>query len=457
MGDVGSSRPDIGERLRRLQRLGSHKGVSRLPPPAPRPAVPGIEAVVEGEWVPTPYGDCFVSETSYPLHYRRGGLALSDCLMLPSSAIAACGGDPVLAELDLRSAAFIDAETTGLAGGTGTLIFLLGIGTFKGPSGAPESPRSHKGKGTETQRELGGDQGSFVIRQFFAQEPVAERAMLHAAAAVLEGCTGVVSYNGRSFDLPLLTTRFIINRLPPRLQEVPHLDLLFPARRLWRARIGSCALGNVEQEALGVRRAQTDVPGWLIPSLYRHYLRSGDAREIGRVFYHNLEDILSLVALTARLGRLFIGADDVSAILGELDPIDRGSLGRWYEELGWIAAGEEAYRRALAGPLPPEMRQRALGRLSFLLKRQDRREEAARLWREWCDEASDSQLAPFVELAKHHEWHVVDLAAALSWTRQAIERAQAWPPSPRRDRALAELQHRLNRLQRKLARAADKK
>jgi len=418
---------DLSERLRRLQRLGLHKGTSKLRPLAPRPVGPGIEAVVRGEWVSTPHGNCFVSKTTYPLDHRRGGLPLGDCLTLPSAAAAACARDPALAELDFRTAAFIDGETSGLAGGTGTFIFLLGVGTFD-------------------------DQG-FTVRQFFMRTPAEERALLHTAAATLDRCTGVVSYNGRAFDLPLLTTRFILNRQLPRLQEAPHLDLLFPARRLWRARLDSCTLGNVEQEALGVRREETDVPSWLIPSLYRQYLRTGDARELRRVFYHNLEDILSLVTLATHLCRLFIPAH-TSALLDELHPVDRVSLGRSYEELGWVDASEEAYRRALAAPLPPEVRERALSRLSFLLKRQGRREEAARLWRTWSNEASNGHLTPFVELAKHHEWHVVDLPLALVWTQQAIQRVEAWPPSPRRCRALAELQHRLNRLRRKLAKAS---
>lgn len=421
---------DLGERLRRLQRLGLHKGTSSLRSPTPRPAGPGIEGVVPGEWVSTPHGNCFVSETTYPLDQQRGGLPLGDCLALPPAAAASCARDLTLAELDFRTTAFIDTETSGLAGGTGTLVFLLGIGTFE---------------------------SSFVVRQYFAQEPAAERAMLHAAATVLDRCTGLVSYNGRAFDLPLLNTRFILNRQLPRLQEAPHFDLLFPARRLWRGRIGSCALGNVEREALGVSRKEADVPGWLIPSLYRQYLRSGDARELRRVFYHNLEDVLSLVTLAVRLCRLFVPAHAPCASLDELPPIDRVSLGCLYEELGWAAASEEAYQRALADPLPPEVRERALSRLSFLLKRQDRREEAACLWRTWSEEASpDGRLTPFVELAKHHEWHVVDLPLALTWTQQAIERAEAWPPSSRRSRALAELQHRLKRLQRKLAQMASR-
>ncbi|MBC8447221.1 MAG: ribonuclease H-like domain-containing protein [Chloroflexi bacterium] len=418
---------DLSERLRRLQRLGLHKGTSKLRPPAPPPAGPGIEAVVDGEWISTPHGHCFVSETTYPLDEWRGGLPLGECLTLPPAALAACARDPALAELDWRTAAFVDTETSGLAGGTGTFVFLLGVGTFD-------------------------DQG-FTVRQLFMPSPAEEGALLHAAAGILDRCTGLVSYNGRAFDLPLLNTRFILNRQLPRLQDAPHLDLLFPARRLWRARLGSCTLGNVEQQALGVLRQEADVPGWLIPTLYREYLRSGDASELRRVFYHNLEDILSLVTLAARLCRLFV--PDGIPTLDELPPVDRFSLGRAYEELGWAAASEDAYRQALAAALPPDVRERALQQLSFLLKRQGRREEAAHLWRRWSAEALDGQLTPFVELAKHHEWHVTNLPAALAWTQEALQRAETWPPSPGRSLALAELQHRLNRLQDKLVKSSE--
>lgn len=419
---------DLSERLRRLQRLGLHKGTAKLDTPAPPAADNGIETAVEGEWISTPHGNCFVSEATYPLDTQRGGLSLGECLTLSSAAVAACARDPALAGLDFRRAAFIDTETSGLAGGTGTLVFLLGVGTFENQS--------------------------FTVRQLFMRTPAEERALLHAASVMLDRCTGLVSYNGRAFDLPLLNTRFILNRQLPRLQEAPHLDLLFPARRLWRARLGSCTLGNVEREALGVHREEADVPGWLIPTLYRQYLRSGDARELCRVFYHNLEDILSLVTLAARLCRLFVPYSNPSSILDDLPSTDRVSLGRAYEELGWAVASEEAYRHALATFLPPEEQERALRRLSFLLKRQGRRQEAARLWQTWSEGLSSvDHVIPFVELAKHHEWHEVDLPLALSWTEQAVQRAEAWPPSSRRSVALAELQHRLNRLERKLVKS----
>jgi len=415
---------DLGERLQRLQRLGLHKGTTRLRPSPPPSAGPGIEARVEGKWVATPHGDCFVSETRYHLKEHRGHLALGECFTLPPEALASCGRDGSLADLDLRRAAFIDTETSGLAGGTGTFVFLIGIGTH--------------------------EDDHFVVRQFFMHSPAAERATLAAVSILLDRCTGLVSYNGKSFDLPLINTRFILNRELPRLQRAPHLDLLFPTRRLLRARLGSCTLGNVEREALGICREEADVPGWLIPSLYRQYLQTGDASEIGRVFYHNLVDIVSLVTLTAYLCRLFV-PDRGRAILDQIPPTDRFSVGRAYEALGWHEASEQAYRLALEGPLPSEVREKTLGSLALLLKRQERREEAAHLWRLWSEEASTDPLTPLIELAKHHEWHAKDLPSAREWTQEALRRLETVTPSPRSRLARSELQHRLGRLQNKIA------
>ena len=415
---------DLGERLQRLQRLGLHKGTAELRPSPPPSAGQGIEAKVEGRWVTTTHGNCFVSEARYHLRERRGGLALGECFSLPPEALASCGRDGSLADLDLRKAAFIDTETSGLAGGTGTFVFLIGVGTH--------------------------EDDHFVVRQFFMHSPAAERATLAAASTSLDRCTGVVSYNGKAFDLPLINTRFILNRELPRLQQAPHLDLLFPTRRLLRVRLGSCTLGNVEREALGIVREEADVPGWLIPSLYRQYLQTGDAGEMGRVFYHNLVDIVSLVTLTAYLCRLF-APDRGRTTLEQISPMDRFSVGRAYEALGWREASEQAYRLALDGPLPSDVRENVLGSLALLLKRQERREEAAHLWQQWAEEAPSDPFTPLIELAKHAEWHTKDLSLAKEWTQQALHRLEALPPSPHRSLARSQLQHRLGRLQNKIA------
>jgi len=422
---------DISQRLSHLQRLGLHKGAAALKPALSRPKGGGIAAAVQGEWLSTPAGNCFLAQTCHAPETERGGLALGDVLHLPAQAVAACTRDPALEDWDFRSAAFIDTETSGLAGGTGTFAFLVGIGAFR--------------------------DGDFVVQQFFMDSPADERSLLKSVAETLDRCAYVVSYNGRAFDMPLLTTRFLLSRELPRLADAPHLDLLFPTRRLWRARLGSCTLGNVEREALGVRRAEADVPGWLIPTLYREYLRTGNAGELRRVFYHNLQDIVSLVTLATHLCRHFVSEGNPSPLLPALPPVDRVSLGRAYEELGWTMAGEEAYRSALLAALPPDQRDDAYHRLSLLLKRQGRKDEASACWQRWSEEWPGMEhVIPQVELAKHHEWHTADLRRAIDWTERALQVVRLWPPSPHRDETLAELQHRLNRLLRKQANDKDR-
>ena len=117
---------------------------------------------------------------------------------------------------------------------------------------------------------------------------------------------GIVSFNGRGFDMPLINNRFVLAAMPPPLAGAPHLDLLPPARRLWKARWGSCSLGNLERNVLGFQRTAEDVPGYLIPDIYRQYYLTGVATEmLAHVFYHNLEDIASMVVLGARMARFF--------------------------------------------------------------------------------------------------------------------------------------------------------
>ena len=146
---------------------------------------------------------------------------------------------------------------------------------------------------------------------------------------------------------PLLQTRFILSRLHPPILDAPHLDLLPPSRRVWRGRFESCALGTLEQRVLGVQRSQDDIMSWLIPDLYRQYLRGGDNGEMRQVLYHNAVDILSLVVLAERLCRLL--ADPLAE---DIDPRERVALARWFEALNLHEQAETTYRIALDGWLP---------------------------------------------------------------------------------------------------------
>lgn len=402
---------------RRLRELGVVQGVRELATLPVRREV-AIEDLVSGRFHTTSRGQCFVAEEIYPLDHAHGDFLLSAFLELSPQIVAQVARDDALAGANLRRACFLDTETTGLSGGTGTMAFVVGLGFFV--------------------------EEGFRLHQYFLRDPGDEPAMVEALAERLAEFEALVSFNGRAFDVPILENRFILARIPPPTAGTPHLDLLQPARRLYRYRLSSCALTSLEREVLGVSRDQADVPGGVIPYLYRDYLRTGDACEMKRVLYHNAVDILSLVTLAARLCRIF--ADPWT----EADGADFYSLGRWYADEGRVADVERAYRAAVRSALAPDLRAKALRDLAYLLKRADRHTEAFACWQQLALETADDVLA-HVELAKYLEWRVGDFSLAARWTRAALAQAENWPASLRRSAALDELRHRLARLERKIA------
>jgi tetratricopeptide (TPR) repeat protein len=171
---------------------------------------------------------------------------------------------------------------------------------------------------------------------------------------------------------------------------------------------------------------------------------------LAHVFYHNLEDIASMVVLGARMARFF-RPESLVERLPELHPLEWWSLGRCYDALDWVEASIAAYRAALErAPGNPEMTQ-VLRELGYLYKRLERRDEAVGVWEDWISTVVGDDLTPYIELAKHHEWHTFDLAAARGWAAWALRIAEGWPPGITREGVLAELRHRLERVERKLA------
>ncbi len=425
---------DLRDRLRRLglghEPESARPGLTRSSsqPSGARQAQrgPGIEDVVAGHFQETEHGVIFVSEAAYPLGHVRGGLPLADFLGHPPHLAAQLARDSTFARADLARTAFLDTETSGLGIAGGYFAFLVGIGVFEGDT--------------------------FRLRQYFMRHPGEEPALLAAVADDLAQRQALITFNGRVFDVPLLESRYILSRRrPPALSSRPHLDLLHPARRLWRERLESCALSALETSVLGIQRDEADVPSWQIPYLYFDYLRSGDARPMRRVIYHNGQDILSMVTLAARLCRNFGNP--------WAEPMDRRdllSLARWYNDLGLVAEAERAYRTLLAAdgrngiPLPLPLRVAALRGLALVLKHQERRAEAVPLWEELSVLAHNDALA-YIELAKTFEWHVHDLERAAAWARRGLAAVRSWPAGADRQTALADLEHRLARLERKLA------
>ena len=263
--------------------------------------------------------------------------------------------------------------------------------------------------------------------------------MLHGLAQDLRGWSRLVTYNGRTFDAPLLEARYRLNREPYPLADWAHLDLLHPARRLWKERLDSCRLQFLETELLGVHR-YGDVPGADIPRIYFDYVRSRgrDARALAAVLEHNRLDVLSLAALAV------LACDWVHEGRAE-DPRDAYCLGRVFERAELYERSDEQYRRVVTSGGPGTVRVPSLLRLAARAKRTGDHQAAASLWEEAADAGDCRALR---ELAVHHEHRSRDLAAALVAVDRALGRLNGWE-----DRRVAtDFRRRRERLRAKLER-----
>ncbi len=376
---------------------------------AVRPRRSLLEDLVGGREEETAHGPLLVARRAYRLHHRHGELALEAALEASPEVLRLLSRGSGEAP---RRLLYLDTETTGLAGGTGTYAFLVGVGFF-------EADR-------------------FVLVQHFMRDLDEEPALLCALHALLADFDGVVTYNGRGFDLPLLETRFVLARRPWP-DHLCQLDLLISARRLWAGWLPDCRLPTVEARVLGLDRVD-DVPGALIPTLYFQYLRSRRPEALGPVFEHNRLDVLSLVTLTGWVARALADPDRL-----RLAPEEYVGLGRLWEGAD-EARGATYYREALARGLRPPHRERLLLRLARRAKRQAEWPEACALWEAAIGDGAGFDVRPWEELAKYYEHRGRDFAAAHRVAARALARAQAEGAS---GMARAALAHRLARLARR--------
>lgn len=307
----------------------------------------------------------------------------------------------------------LDTETTGLGTAAGTMCFLVGIGTWVG----------HR----------------FSVRQLFLPDHADEPALLAAIAAAIPPDACLVTYNGRSFDWPLLVARFRLHEQAPPM-HASHMDLLTLARQIWRHRLPDARLASVERGIAGVVRLD-DLPGALIPARYFEFLRSGHPEPLLDVLRHNRQDVASLARLMACLGD---GLDPV-AFGRSMHPGDLGGLGRVYVRrrryVEAMACFDQALRR-----VPDERVQADRARL---LARLGRFEEADREWQAVAARAGPRAAIAWIQVAKHLEHRRRDAAGALKAAEHAstlMERARSiGRPTGWLER---DIQHRLARLRR---------
>jgi len=381
----------------------------------PQPASHTIESVVAGTFFSTPLGEAFVAEQVFGEDYLHG--KISPYSEFPLSIISQWANDPRIAELPIHKFAFLDTETSGVSGGTGTYAFLVGAARFV--------------------------DGRFVLKQFFLRDPAEEPAMLEALIHFLAPCEGLVTFNGKSFDAPLLVTRYSLHRIPVPFKGYAHIDLLPLARRLWRDRLPSRALKYLEEHVLGFSRTSEEVPGYEIPWLYFDYLRSGDARPLGGVFYHNAMDVVAMAALLGHVSGML--ADPYN---GRVEHgLDFIALGKLFEDLGHWDEAARLYERGLESGLEESDFGVAVKRLSILQKRRGDMDQAIRLWEE---AAKKGHVYACIELAKYHEHRARNVKASIKWTKEARREVEtADLPAYIRKHWLEEIDHRMARLERK--------
>ena len=405
-----ANKPSISDKLKSL----GVKKANTLSAP-PKVDDHSIDSVVDGNFIPTPRGDVFIAEQVYPLNHIYGSSPLIS--ELPFSLISQWANDSQIMELPLTKFAFLDTETSGLSGGTGTYAFLVGVARFT--------------------------EDHFVVQQFFMRDPAEEPALLEGLAKFLAPCDALVTFNGKAFDAPLLSTRYRLHQIPIPYKEYSHLDLLPLARRLWRDRLESRTLKYLEEHVLGLTRSSEEVPGYEVPWLYFDYLRTGDARPLSGVFYHNAMDVVAMAALLAHMNDMLETPFDGKVQHG----LDFVALGKLFEDLGHWDESARLFERGLEFGLHESDFGVAVKRLSILQKRRGDMDEAIRLWEE---SAKRGHLYAFIELAKFYEHKQRDVKSALEWTKAALRQVeQVDMPAYVRKHWVGEIEHRMERLKRK--------
>ena len=351
---------NLRERIARLEQQGRSRTIGATrPTPAPAVTAAALAATLQGGEL---IADGVIRiHRRFPLRGELGTIGLQALRAQPRLP-----GDDATG--DKRRHVYLDTETTGLSGGSGTLAFLIGLAVVT-------------------------DDG-IELTQFLLTEFSAEAALLSAFAACLSADDRLVSYNGKSYDLPLLTSRFRMQALPQAFADLPHLDLLHPVRRLFGKRWDDCRLLSVEQQLLGFARVD-DLPGSEAPAAWFSYVRAGQAGLLVKVVTHNQQDIVSLAVAHTALAQ---------AIARPLDfGVDLHALGRWLGESDADAA------RALLQSHSGQLCNAGKRYLAHLLRRAGHWPQAVALWETL---AASGCIDSVERLAKYHEHISKDLAAA---------------------------------------------
>lgn len=335
----------------------------------------------------------------YPWNHVHGDIPLQELHACAEQLSAFHDGKPVAGDQLL----FFDTETTGLGLGAGNVPFMVGLG-FREETG-------------------------FAVEQLFIRNPAEELAMLAYLKPIMEKYPYLVSYNGKSFDWPLLKSRFVMNRMKEGIAEPLHFDFLYPSRSLWRNTLPSCRLSKVEEARLGFHRTD-DVPGSMAPALYFLYLAERRPSDIGPVFIHNELDILSLAGLAVLFARTLEGGAEPASLC----PEEQYRLGLWLHRMGKEALSRQVldllHDSASGGSGVPGDVVPLLVPLAAHYKQLGAWDQAVSLWQRGIEAAKspairkDPPLEAYIELSMYYEHRVKDYSTALLYAEEALSWAE---------------------------------
>jgi uncharacterized protein len=390
--DIQEQLAQLRRQIRRIDRKYAAAPPIRV---VPRYSGQFIEELMTGEVVRTEQGEHFETERVWEPHRRHGSVGVSDLSALPEDLLSELS-EGSIERTRPPSWAFLDTETTGL--GAGTVAFLAGVGSI--------------------------DEGGFRLRQFFMRDYGEEASLLARLAQYLARFDVLITYNGKAYDQPLLETRFRMARshgAPPHpFDRVEHLDLLSGARRLWKLRLESCRLVDLEYQVLGVER-EGDLPGAMIPYCYFDYLRTQQAFRLVPIFHHNAMDILSLACLTAVVSLAYRDPAEAPFRYGS----DLIGMGRWLLQLDRREEALCLLLRAVDLGLPDDLLFRTLWDIALLQQRLGRPVAARAALEDLTASRNPYRARAFEELAKHYEHRERDLPAALNMARSALAMADS--------------------------------
>jgi len=291
---------------------------------------------------------------------------------------------------------FLDTETTGLAGGTGTYAFLIGLAWW--------------------------DAGGLQVEQFLMRDFTEEYSLLQELAERVKERQVLVTFNGKTFDWPLLENRFAMTRSMTAPKLAAHLDLLHPARALWRLRLGSVRLAELERRVLDAGRLgwhrEDDIASAQIPQHYFDYLRGGPAQPMVGIVRHNQMDLRGLAALFCKINAML---SESPAVLEQGESLDLFGLSRFLQRRGDSGRAHSACAQALAIGLPDDIRPKAQRELALMAKRRGEHERAAEIWEEMVANSQD-EVDACEQLAIYHEHRVKDLKRAREYAYSGLAR-----------------------------------